>query len=69
MKKRRRFCQSFEITLPDGEVVKGRGQFIGPITDKDRQAIAEVAAMLKKITHAESITSVMLTKPDLPKGA
>jgi hypothetical protein len=63
VKKRRRYCQSFEFKMPDGEIVRGRGQFIGPITEADRQAIIEVAIALKKSTKAEKIESVFLTKP------
>jgi hypothetical protein len=64
MKRKRRHCQSFSITLPDGQVVHGQGQFTGPITERDREAIAAVVAALKARTHAEQIDSVSLTKPD-----
>lgn len=46
-------CQSFSITLPGGEVVRCRGYFSGPITERDREAIASMAAALK--AHAERI--------------
>lgn len=57
--------QSFEITLADGELVRGSGYFEGPITDKDREAIASVVSALKKTTKAQRIESVTLTKADL----
>lgn len=51
--------------MPDGEIVRGSGQFTGPMTEADRAAIIEVAIALKKSTKAEKIESVFLTKPDL----
>lgn len=63
MKKSRRHCQSFTV-LVDGELVQGRGQFTGPITERDREAIAEVVRALKKVAKADKIESVTLTKAD-----
>lgn len=63
MKAKRRNCQSFSITLADGQVVHGHGQFTGPITERDREAIAAVADALKAHTKAERIEWVSLTKP------
>jgi len=63
-KRSRKHCQSFSITLPDGQVVHGHGQFVGPITEADREAIAGVVAALKAVTRAERIDSVMLMKPN-----
>ena len=63
-KRSRRHCQSFSITLPDGQIVHGHGQFTGPITERDREAIAGVVAALKAVTRAERIDSVMLMKPN-----
>ncbi len=66
MKKRgRRHCQSFTFTMPDGEVIRGTGQFVGPITERDRAALIEVVLALKKATKAERIVSVTLTKAEM----
>lgn len=65
MKRSRRHCQSFSITLPDGQIVHGHGQFVGPITERDRDAIAAVVAALRAHTRASQVESVFLTKPEL----
>ena len=51
--------------MPDGEIVRGTGQFTGPMTEADRQAIIEVVLALKKATKALRIESVTLTKLEL----
>lgn len=63
MKQSRRHCQRFSLTLDDGTVVTGSGQFIGPITDKDREAIQSVVIALRKIKRdGGTIDSVSLSK-------
>jgi len=61
---KRRNCQSFVLQLRDGTIVRGHGQFVGPITEKDRDAIESVIEALRKHTNATTIESVTLTKPD-----
>jgi hypothetical protein len=56
-------CQAFAIELPDGTMARGYGRFSGPITDKDREAIAEVVKALRKIKDGGKVESVFLTKP------
>jgi hypothetical protein len=70
MKRGKRHCQSFSITLDDGTVVHGHGQFVGPITDRDRAAINDVVRALRALTAEERKTAqaspfdaVLLSKP------
>lgn len=63
MKRSRRHCQRFSITLDDGTIVHGSGQFTGPITDKDREAIQSVVNALRMIKRdSGTIDSVLLSK-------
>ena len=54
---------TFTVVLDDGQEVRGYGKFDGGITAADREAIAGVVRCLKRLTHAEKIESVFLTKP------
>lgn len=65
--KQRHHCQSFTVRLADGSLVSGRGQFVGPITERDMSAIREVAERLKTLVNANgSIDLITLTKVGLP---
>jgi hypothetical protein len=61
--KKRRHGSSFTLVLRDGTEVRGYGEFIGPITARDREAIQAVVDQLRKMVRADSIESVSLTKP------
>jgi hypothetical protein len=41
-------CQAFELKMPDGSIVRGHGRFSGPMTDKDREAIAAMVEAMRK---------------------
>lgn len=58
---KRAHCQSFTLVLPDGEVIVGRGQFTGPITERDREAMLAVVTALRE-HKAGKIETVFLTK-------
>jgi len=51
------------VVLDDGQEVRAYGRFDGGITAKDREAITAVVRCLKRMTKAEKIESVFLTKP------
>jgi hypothetical protein len=63
MKRSRRHCQSFDFKMPDGEIIRGRGQFVGPITEADRAALIEIVLALRA-KGAGRVESVTLTKPE-----
>lgn len=56
-------CHAFTVVLDDGQVVRAYGRFDGGITAADREAIADVVKCLKRMTHAEKVDAVFLTKP------